>query len=462
MCNPFDPSRFDLAQRQRRAARRRRRARGDAHPDARPRALARGGAGDAPAGLIPGMPAPPPPQRQPEVRTIQGPAGRLALRCFQPASGRPRATMLHIHGGGWFTGSADMMDVALERRADALERRDRERRVPARARASVPGRARRLRGGGRLAGQERAQPSSAPTSRSSAASRRAATSRPSPRCACATATASASPARISSTASTTSAACRATRSSTAATCCSTARACDVAIRMFVPDESLLARPRRLAALREPLGAVPRALHGRHARPAARPHALHVRGVARAGQPGGDPDLPGRAARLRHVRLPRAGPGARARSTPSSRAVSTQRGCARADRRGSSGARADVCWRAEGPGWRARRIATTSVSLAAPAARSGCPPRRSARAAARRCGPSAAPAGARSRATTRFCPWCGHHIAAARRLAELASAGARRPRRDSRRRAAHRDRALLRSRGLHGADRGGSIRKRSRA
>jgi acetyl esterase/lipase len=55
------------------------------------------------------------------VRTIPGPGGPLALRCFQPAGGRPRATLLHIHGGGWFTGSADMMDVALERRADALD-----------------------------------------------------------------------------------------------------------------------------------------------------------------------------------------------------------------------------------------------------------------------------------------------------------------------------------------------------
>jgi acetyl esterase/lipase len=70
--------------------------------------------------VIPGMPAPPPPQREPLVRAIQGPAGRLELRCFQPASGRPRATMLHIHGGGWFAGSADMMDVALEQRADRL------------------------------------------------------------------------------------------------------------------------------------------------------------------------------------------------------------------------------------------------------------------------------------------------------------------------------------------------------
>ena len=73
------------------------------------------------AGMLPGLvPPPPPPRRAPLVRTIPGPGGPLALRCFQPAKGRPRATMLHIHGGGWFTGSADMMDVALEARADAL------------------------------------------------------------------------------------------------------------------------------------------------------------------------------------------------------------------------------------------------------------------------------------------------------------------------------------------------------
>lgn len=63
----------------------------------------------------------PPPKRTPEVKQIAGPAGALALRCFRPERGRPRATMLHIHGGGWFAGSADMMDIALEMRADALD-----------------------------------------------------------------------------------------------------------------------------------------------------------------------------------------------------------------------------------------------------------------------------------------------------------------------------------------------------
>lgn len=54
------------------------------------------------------------------VRRIPGPSGSLELHCVQPVQGLPRATMLHIHGGGWFAGSAEMMGVGLERRADAL------------------------------------------------------------------------------------------------------------------------------------------------------------------------------------------------------------------------------------------------------------------------------------------------------------------------------------------------------
>lgn len=119
--NPFDPSRFDLA---------------NASPELRA-AAAKLEAMRIPMldheltpeeaqavrklGVIPGLVEPgPPAKRKPVVRTIPGPGGPLALRCFQPASGPPRATMLHLHGGGWFTGSADMMDIALEMRADAL------------------------------------------------------------------------------------------------------------------------------------------------------------------------------------------------------------------------------------------------------------------------------------------------------------------------------------------------------
>lgn len=56
-----------------------------------------------------------------EVRRIPGPAGEIELRCFQPRSGTPRASMLHIHGGAWFMGAADMMDAAHVRQADALD-----------------------------------------------------------------------------------------------------------------------------------------------------------------------------------------------------------------------------------------------------------------------------------------------------------------------------------------------------
>ena len=47
----------------------------------------------------------PPGDGRAEVRSIPGPAGNIELRCFQPKTGAARATMLHIHGGGWFIGS---------------------------------------------------------------------------------------------------------------------------------------------------------------------------------------------------------------------------------------------------------------------------------------------------------------------------------------------------------------------
>jgi acetyl esterase/lipase len=55
-----------------------------------------------------------------EIRRIPGPAGPVELRCFRPRAERPRATMLHIHGGAWFAGSADMMDAGLVERAERL------------------------------------------------------------------------------------------------------------------------------------------------------------------------------------------------------------------------------------------------------------------------------------------------------------------------------------------------------
>lgn len=52
------------------------------------------------------------------TRTIRGQDGNdIALRVIAPAS--PRGVYLHIHGGGWVLGAADLQDPMLERIADA-------------------------------------------------------------------------------------------------------------------------------------------------------------------------------------------------------------------------------------------------------------------------------------------------------------------------------------------------------
>ena len=52
------------------------------------------------------------------TRTIDGPAGALRLREFLPAQGQARGVYLHIHGGGWVIGGADMQDTMLMALAD--------------------------------------------------------------------------------------------------------------------------------------------------------------------------------------------------------------------------------------------------------------------------------------------------------------------------------------------------------
>lgn len=47
---------------------------------------------------------------------IDGPAGRIPLRVFDP--GNARGVYLHIHGGGWVFGNADEQDPRLERLVD--------------------------------------------------------------------------------------------------------------------------------------------------------------------------------------------------------------------------------------------------------------------------------------------------------------------------------------------------------
>ena len=52
-----------------------------------------------------------------EILVIDGPAGDLTLRIFQPET--IRGVYLHIHGGGWVLGAADQSDAARLREADA-------------------------------------------------------------------------------------------------------------------------------------------------------------------------------------------------------------------------------------------------------------------------------------------------------------------------------------------------------
>lgn len=54
-------------------------------------------------------------------RHIEGPSGPLKLREFLPAQGAPRGVYLHIHGGGWVIGSADMQDSMLLALADQAQ-----------------------------------------------------------------------------------------------------------------------------------------------------------------------------------------------------------------------------------------------------------------------------------------------------------------------------------------------------
>ena len=64
--------------------------------------------------------APPSPHAQ--TISIEGPAGPLPLRLIFPSSGERaeiRSAYLHIHGGGWTFGAADMQDDMLQALADA-------------------------------------------------------------------------------------------------------------------------------------------------------------------------------------------------------------------------------------------------------------------------------------------------------------------------------------------------------
>ena len=62
------------------------------------------------------------PSERAEIREIAGPGGMLPLRILRPAQDPAEVlgVMLHLHGGGWFMGSAAMSDGPNEAMADAL------------------------------------------------------------------------------------------------------------------------------------------------------------------------------------------------------------------------------------------------------------------------------------------------------------------------------------------------------
>jgi acetyl esterase/lipase len=67
----------------------------------------------------------PAPVRSPRARDIwiERPASadagsKLRLRLFQPENSRPAGAFLHLHGGGWTFGGADMQDLRLTEMAD--------------------------------------------------------------------------------------------------------------------------------------------------------------------------------------------------------------------------------------------------------------------------------------------------------------------------------------------------------
>jgi len=55
------------------------------------------------------------------TRTIESKAGPLRLREFLPSTGQPRGVYLHLHGGGWVIGGADMQDTMLLALADLAQ-----------------------------------------------------------------------------------------------------------------------------------------------------------------------------------------------------------------------------------------------------------------------------------------------------------------------------------------------------
>ena len=53
-----------------------------------------------------------------ETFEIEGPAGPVGMRVIHPDNQSPRGVFLHIHGGGWVLGAADLQDQRLKQMAN--------------------------------------------------------------------------------------------------------------------------------------------------------------------------------------------------------------------------------------------------------------------------------------------------------------------------------------------------------
>ena len=82
-------------------------------------------------------------------------ADGVPVRVYRPSPDPDLPVIVYFHGGGWTIGSVEQFDRITRQIANAHERDRRVGRLPARARASVPGAARRLLACARLDREER-------------------------------------------------------------------------------------------------------------------------------------------------------------------------------------------------------------------------------------------------------------------------------------------------------------------
>ena len=96
---------------------------------------------------------------------IDGPHGWLPLRAYAPSADPGLPVVAYLHGGGWTVGSIASFDGVARTLAAASRRARREHRLPAGARAHVPGAGRRGGRGVALAGRATPRRSAATAAR---------------------------------------------------------------------------------------------------------------------------------------------------------------------------------------------------------------------------------------------------------------------------------------------------------